>query len=163
MKGEVIMFEEISENTMMIEPVKDLVYKSKIINIEGEKLSEKSPMKLIREGCLEGGSTYQGRKEAMKQLLNISQRVPIPIIPERGIYAFPTHSPDNWNNNWIFFFHIKKVVPESINKAKIIFKNGEQITLDISYHSITKQRQRTSECVVKLSQVKHVDRNCIYI
>jgi competence protein ComK len=157
------MFEEINENTKILLPIAHAEYATKIVNVDGEVLSKKTPLELIREACIEGGATYKGRKDAVQNLFNISHRVPIPIAPERGIYAFPTHSPKQWQNKWIFYFHIKHIYPVEVNKVMLVFTDGGRMELDLSYHTLEKQRQRTSQCIVKFSHVNPHNRNLFYL
>jgi competence protein ComK len=153
------VLEEISSDTMAIIPIVDEKYQAKIINTNGEVLSKKTPLTLIKEACMEGGSTYIGRRKAMSRIAGVAQRVPIPISPIHKMYAFPTHSPGKWECSWIFFFHVKDCVTNESGGATILFQNGEKLSLDITQLSVERQMQRTAQGIVKLSPFKAFDRS----
>ncbi|MED0703878.1 competence protein ComK [Aeribacillus composti] len=49
-------------------------------------------LKLFEEACLNNGSTYEGRRQAVIHFTNYTQRIPILINQFEKIIAFPTHS-----------------------------------------------------------------------
>jgi competence protein ComK len=94
------------------------------------------------------------RKHEIRPRASQKSKVPIPISPRENIYAFPTHSPDNFECIWVFYHHVKSIKKDpNIPKQTIItFKNTFQLTLNVSYRSIEKQMQRTSQCIVGFLQ-----------
>ena len=65
----------ISSSTMMLEPCKHPYYRTKIIDSSGNHLySCQTALQLIQKSCLTNiHSTYQGRRNAVKQNLNLNK------------------------------------------------------------------------------------------
>lgn len=107
---------------------------------------------MIERACKEQLSDMRSRREAVKARLPYSQKLPIVIDILRGIYAFPTESPDNMTCHWLFLNHIYKIVPlstrtkEGKKRSKVIFKNSEELIINISYYSLSKQLKRAYHC-----------------
>ncbi|WP_081727776.1 competence protein ComK [Halalkalibacter wakoensis] len=117
---------------------------------------KKPILQLVKEGCLEGGAEYDGRKTAVVFKTGIQNRIPIPINPIEHIYAFPTHSPKLHECSWIFYHHIKTIKRHhNPHQSLITFKHGKELLLDISYHTLERQVQRTSYCIVQFSHRDH--------
>ncbi|RBW68855.1 competence protein ComK [Bacillus taeanensis] len=142
---------EISKGTMAIFSAAHESYGSKILDLSGEYFSEKIPMELIRSGCLDGGSTYEGRKKAVIYHTNICEKIPIPISLLENIYAFPTHAPIQFENVWIFYHHVKEIRPFK-NKSIVVFKNNQTLELGVSFYVLKKQIERTAYCEFRFSQ-----------
>ncbi|MEH7223195.1 competence protein ComK [Bacillus sp. JJ1566] len=114
---------------------------------------KKTPLQLIKAACLEGGATYEGRRKAVTHLTGAIQKVPIPINPRRNIFAFPTHSPTAFECNWIFYHHIKSIVP-ALQTGKAIqsiiqFKNHHELPMNESHYLLQKQYTRTGMCILQ--------------
>ncbi|GAE27474.1 hypothetical protein JCM9140_3622 [Halalkalibacter wakoensis JCM 9140] len=118
---------------------------------------KKPVLQLVKEGCLEGGADYDGRKTAVIYKTGIQSRIPIPINPNEHIYAFPTHSPKLHECSWIFYHHIKTIKRHpNPQQSLILFKHGKELLLDLSYHTLERQVQRTSHCIVRFSHQEQV-------
>lgn len=116
---------------------------------------QKPPLHLIKQACLEGGSSYEGRRAAVVYQTGIKHKIPIPISPLEQIYAFPTHSPKEFECTWIFPNHVRQIIPYILpnqpNQTKIIFQNLTHIILPVSYYTIEKQIQRSSYTMIRFS------------
>jgi competence protein ComK len=143
---------EISPSTMAITFNAHAIYQTKIYDVHGVFCCSRKGMNLMEEGCLQGGSTYDGRKKAVTYLKRFIQCTPIPVIPNEGVFAFPTCSPTNWNCTWIFYRHIKQFARDG-EQTIVTFHNGATLTVDVSYYTFEKQIQRTESCVVLFSPV----------
>lgn len=102
----------ITEHTQAIIPARHLDYQSIVYEQDQEIFVKQRPLSIVKDGCIIGGSTYEGRVIAMQHLLHIRQKLPVPISPHRQIYAFPTESPRNFDCHWIFPSHIKTIKEE---------------------------------------------------
>lgn len=144
---------EINKDTCALLSANHLDYATIVIEVNRKLYVKKTPMVLIKTGCLDGGSTYDGRRLAMCYQTGAHNKVPIPINPIKGIYAYPTHSPKARECNWIFYHHVKhsQTHPKAPCKTIITFNNGISLTLDVSYHIIKKQTLRTSFCIVRFT------------
>ncbi|OIJ21712.1 competence protein [Anaerobacillus alkalidiazotrophicus] len=146
---------EITKNTMALLPIAHTDYHSIAIEPTCQFYIRKTPLQLIKSACLEGGSTYEGRRAAVIHQTGAKHKVPIPINPLEQIYAFPSHSPSQFECSWIFHHHIRsltpQVTPKKMNETVITFKNNQQLKLPVSYYTMEKQLQRTSYCMIRFS------------
>jgi competence protein ComK len=131
----------INRNTMAIMTITHDEYRTKILEPNKIIYCRKTPSMLITEACLDGGSTYIGRKDAMKRMLRTSSKLPIPINPTNGIFFFPNKSPKESECNWFSFFHIKNYIKSNQDKSKtaITFIDHSTEDVDTSYSSISRQ------------------------
>jgi len=145
---------EIHNGTVAILSAAAVEYSTIVLEPDQTLYSRKTPLQLIKDACLEGGSTYDGRREAVTHLTGAQNKVPIPINPREHIYAFPTHSPQLFECNWLFYHHIRRIQPKpkTPGVSIITFKDRkEPLTLDVSYNTLQKQIQRTAYCIVRFS------------
>lgn len=144
----------INENTMAILPAYEIEYESIVMEVNHTYYIKKPPLQLIQQNCLINGASYDGRRESVSFLTGYSRCIPIPINPRHDIYAFPTHSPQNDHCSWIFFNHIQRVSrAENQDESIIYFKNKQILTLDISFHILSKQNFRVYICRQNLSDL----------
>ncbi|WP_163538998.1 competence protein ComK [Gracilibacillus sp. YIM 98692] len=144
---------QITHQTLAILPAYEMEFQAKVIEFDQEILIQQTPLDIIKQNCKDGGSTYEGRKQAVYHHLNFKQKTPIPIHPIHYIYAFPTKSPTDHDCVWLFFYNIKKVTPASPEsnehaQTMILFHSGQQLALTESPYTIQKQYDRTGMCTV---------------
>lgn len=113
--------------------------KSKITTTKGIHYSKMSVHEILDKVCIRYGSSFQGRKEATKNLLKYN-KTPIVIKPNE-IFAFPTKSIDHPECVWIFN-HRFEVEEVEKGKSQLTFMNGTSIIVYVSKHVILKQQQR---------------------
>ncbi len=146
---------DINPNTAALLPVKHLDYCTLIIETNGSYYINQPSLTLIKEACLKGYSTYEGRREAVRHYTGFHQKVPIPINPYQNIYAFPTQSPHQFECCWLFPTHIQSIKPTSNSKGSIVtFKNKKTITLSQSASTLRKQMQRTAFFTMLLHETR---------
>lgn len=86
-------------------------------------------------------STYEGWIKANRHNLKQRKKMPI-LISNDGVAAFPTNSPSHPDCIWIFN-HDYRTEKTSPDKTRIICeKYGTTLELDISIHTLGKQRTR---------------------
>ncbi len=102
---------------------------------------EQPVMDCIKMLCIHFGSTYQGRKDAIKFVLQIKQKVPILLSETNKNIIFPTVSNKRKDCFWI---HANAVTTfHQIGKStKIKFISGDEYIFNIDYRTIKKQMQR---------------------
>lgn len=127
---------EINSSTLAIIPLGENI--SKVYEEEAEYIISKSPNAIIKENCEFYGSSYIGRCKGTKKLTGIKSKFPIIIEESRNIIFFPTSSSRSDDNSWIALNNIKTYAEKELN-SKIIFKNNEEIDLNISYYSLDNQ------------------------
>lgn len=161
----VIISYDISSKTLALLPARKIDYDTIVIKENETKYVQQPSFDLIKEACFRGDwTTYEGRRDAVIKHTNFIQKTPIPIDIRKGVYFFPTHSPKNINNIWIAFHQIKLIgkVPsqERTKQAQsiVFFKNGQSLVLDITYHALNKQYERTLECVYRIEGSEGVNR-----
>jgi competence protein ComK len=148
---------EVNQNTMALISVAYVDYSTLVLEENQVLYVRKTPTQIVKEACMEGGSTYDGRRIAVSYMTGSQQKVPIPINPKDNIFAFPTHSPRAFECNWVFYHHVRSITtcksPEQQGvQSKITFKNGQHITLNESQHILEKQMQRTATCILRFSR-----------
>jgi competence protein ComK len=143
---------EITQKTMALLSAAHLDYWTIVLEPDQQLYIHKKPLQLIKTACLKGGSTYEGRRTAVHYLTQSKNKVPIPINPLEHFYAFPTHSPNQFHCNWIFYHHVKSMTPcKKSNETIITFKNSQELTLPVSHYTLEKQLYRTATCMLRFS------------
>lgn len=132
---------EINSETLAIIPVSNKI--SKVIEENEEFLISKKTFEIIDNSCKFFGSSYKGRYEGTKYLTGLSYKAPIVVEETKDIIFFPTTSPRMDSCNWICLNKISKYQKEGSN-SKIIFKNGLELSLDMSYSSLENQIMRST-------------------
>lgn len=141
----------INVHTMALLPAFHTDYQTIAIETHRTYYVKQTIMKILKEACLDGGASYDGRRDTVTHYAVAKQKIPIPINPARNIYAFPTHSPTHMQCSWIFYNHVKTIIANILDDyaeptSNIHFKNGQTITVPISDYVLTKQMQRTAMC-----------------
>ena len=132
---------EISPSTIAIIPIDKK--KVKVIEENDNYIILKSTNEVINNSCKFFGSSYIGRHEGTKYLTGINYKSPIIIEETNEIIFFPTSSPRYEKCCWISLKHIDKYENENGN-SKIVFKNGLELSFDISYSSLQNQILRSN-------------------
>ncbi|ANZ95655.1 MULTISPECIES: competence protein ComK [Brochothrix] len=144
---------EINASTMLIKPLIISKYDchSIVLDSEGSQEIALNPVKLISDGCKFFGSSLEGRKTATKHLIGFTHKAPIMIDSLSYIFTFPTTSPKRKNDCiWVFPQHLSRYHKAPHSRTHLIFHNGFEITLDISFDSFSNQLARTSLLHMKL-------------
>lgn len=117
---------EINDATLAIIP--DKKANSLILEEGTEYKIEAKPLKIIDYSCKYFGSSYVGRREGSKQILQTAYKLPIMIEDTRNIVFFPTNSPEETECSWLALNKIEKIRPLSsrnnYTKTNIKYKNG---------------------------------------
>ncbi|MBY0121095.1 competence protein ComK [Bacillus sp. S/N-304-OC-R1] len=156
---------EINPHTMIILPLTygSRIY-SQILEMEDEFISPFKPIEIIRKGCISFGSSYEGRKEATKQLIGITHKAPITIDSTNSIYFFPTASPSSPHCIWISQEHIHFHRREDYGQTQVLLKNNQLLTIPISYNSFHNQILRTALLKTTLGKrIANIERSDRYL
>lgn len=133
---------EINEDTIAVIP---LGYdKTRIIEIECEYEINKKAYKIMDDSCIFYGSTYKGRLNAAKNILNCAYKLPILVEESQNIIFFPTKSSLEEDCCWINFSYIKAVEKKE-KKCVLDFINNKKLELNISKLSIENQITRSTK------------------
>lgn len=132
---------EVNSSTLAIVPIDSST--SRVIECDAEYIVKKDTTAIIDHSCKFFGSSYQGRFEGTKSVLGVNYKAPILIEESREIIFFPTISPRLKECQWISLKNVEKYIKNGF-MSKIIFKNGKEIELDISYSSLENQILRST-------------------
>ena len=114
---------------------------------------DKSSYKIMEESCEYFGSSISGRQKGSKCLTGITHKVPIIIEETSNMIFFPTNSPRLQSCSWISLNNIKDYCKNK-KGCNIIFNNGQELELDISYGILNNQILRSSRLQSKLNERK---------
>lgn len=144
----------INENTLALLPAKQMDFDIKVLETARKLKVRKTSLDLIKAACYTEWSTYEGRRQAVIHHTRFKRKIPIPINIKKGILLFPTHSPTSIHNKWISYKHIDNIIESTCDptKATIIFRNGIKLPVNISYHILDKQMQKTFECIYRMKR-----------
>ncbi len=126
---------------------------SKVIENNDEFLVNKAAKKIIDNSCKFFGSSYDGRFEGTKNLIGVSYKSPIIIEESKNIIFFPTSSPRVSDCSWISLNNIINY-KNSSGKTNLVFNNGYNLYLDISYSIIENQILRATRLEAVLRKRK---------
>ncbi len=145
---------EINDETLAIMP--DDLWNSMILEDDYKYEVNKTPLEILDYSCKYFGSSYPGRKDGSKDILNSSYKLPILVEDTRNIIFFPTSSPLDDNCIWISLSNIKDYKKVDKNKTEILFKNNKAIIVDVSYYSFNNQVMRASrlESIIRTRKEK---------
>lgn len=132
---------EINSSTLAIIPIDSNT--SKVLESECEYLVNKPSIKIVDDSCKYFGSSFKGRNEGTKNLIGGNYKLPIVIEESRDIIFFPTTSPKLDECSWLSLNNLTEYQKEN-GKCIVKFKNGTEITIDISIFSLENQVLRAS-------------------
>lgn len=104
-----------------------------------------SPMQWLENHILPNGSTLQGRIEAFRQLLHVSQK-PCILISERSQYLyFPTKGSDNMECQWFLYQDVTSINRIDDDHTQIITSCGLSLQADVNIRTIRLQLKRCAD------------------
>ena len=109
-------------------------------------------LQFLNDLCIKHGSTYKGRIDACKSLLNINQKVPLLISELTLEIWFPILSSKNKDNIWLNYNEILSYKATQDNKTIFKFKNGYTYEIPFNSRIIKNQMMRCEELIKKMSQ-----------
>jgi competence protein ComK len=133
---------EINDDTYAI--ISTNQYKTKVIEKEYEYDINENAYKVMDDSCKYYGSSYKGRLEAAKKILDCSYKLPILVEESSALIFFPIKSSLLEDCCWININSITNIEKVD-NKSLITFKNGKKMMFDVSKLSIENQIYRSSK------------------
>lgn len=128
---------EINIETLLIVPY--AVGKSKVYEYGGEYIIKTVPLEIVKNSCLFFGCSFEGRKEAVKNILGINMKVPILIEDSKNIIFFPVSNCINKNSIWVSYQNLLKYSKLDEFSTVLYFKNNKQLIVDVKYNLIDNQ------------------------
>lgn len=129
-------FYYVNRATCAIVPIDKSV--SKVYELGKIYIVNKSVKDIIGESCNYFGSSFQGRCDGSRKILNMNYKLPIVIDDFNNLIFFPTNSPRFGQCLWISLNNISAYVKVK-DKSKLIFYNDVSLELEISYYSLENQ------------------------
>ncbi|MDY7046468.1 MAG: competence protein ComK [Bacillota bacterium] len=126
-------------------------FRSIILEGNMQRRSLHKPEQIINNSCLLYGSTLDGRRKAVKRILKSSSKLPVPIIPEKGVYMLPTASIKNKSCVWLAYHHID-TYEKYKDQTYIKFFDGNDLLINISHNAFDMQYKRTSQLIVHMNR-----------
>ncbi|UOQ50333.1 competence protein ComK [Gracilibacillus caseinilyticus] len=142
----------VTDITLVIMPAAHPTYPTKIIETTNELYSTQTPLAIVKENCLRHGSTFEGRRAAVRYHLSFSQKTPIPIHPAASIIASPTKPARDPDCIWLFWRHLHLIERISKQETKIYFDHHSPLTIKESIHSLKMQKERAGMCATLFQQ-----------
>lgn len=128
---------------------KDSAYfRSLILEGAHEQHSLHRPEQILDNSCLIYGSSLDGRRTAAKNTLKIRSKIPVSVIPEKGVYMLPTSSTKNKDCVWFSYYHIDSYEQRD-SKTYVAFTDGSGLYVNTSTSSFDLQYKRTSQVIVR--------------
>ncbi|MFA1822480.1 competence protein ComK [Virgibacillus oceani] len=140
----------ITQRTKAIMHKESAYYRSLILEGNKERYSIHKPEHIIKNSCLIYGTNLDGGKQAVKDILNSSSKLPISIVPEGWLLMLPTASMKNRDCVYIAYHHIN-FYEQRDDKTYIAFHDGTGIYVNISESIFDIQYKRTSQVIVHLN------------
>lgn len=99
---------------------------------------------VISDSCKHYGSSLEGRLCGTKYLTGLSYKSPIMLSELNDIVMLPTASIRSDDCVWLSLYNIDGYYPEKDKKVKVIFINGEELIINVSYGIFDKQVLRAN-------------------
>lgn len=128
---------EINVETLLIVPFGR--GKSKVYEFDREYIVDMLPLDIIKNSCFFFGCSYEGRKEAIKNILGIEMKVPILVEETKNIIFFPVSNCINKNSIWVSFQNLLKYSKLDEFSTVLYFRNNKSIVIDARYNLIDNQ------------------------
>lgn len=142
----------INENTIALLPSGK---KTKVLELERSLEVKDSIIKIIDYNCCLNGSTLEGRRKGSSYLIGASYKPPIIMNEMKKIILIPTHSSKNPNCCWFILENITKYYLNDHHQVTIIFKNDQEIDVNLCYANFDKQFLRAMRLESALRGQKH--------
>jgi competence protein ComK len=125
---------------------------TEVLETERNERVQLSPIKIINESCLFFGSSYEGRREAVRKSMGYVSLSPIMINLELGIFFFPVESPKNETCIWLSQSHVQRIESLDSDTCSVIFKNTANLILPQSKYALEAKLFRTAQYRYILSE-----------
>lgn len=134
---------EINSDTLAVIGLSDT--RSKVLEGKYEYIIEKPAYEIMDDSCRYFGSSYQGRLDGAKNILDCRYKLPIIVEESNQIIFFPIESPLLPKCCWLSLHNYRNHrVNNEKRQTEIVFKNGRVLQTKISSTSINNQILRAS-------------------
>jgi len=141
---------KITHHTKAIMNKESVYYRSRILEENEERYSLHKPEQIIENNCRKYGWNLNDNRNKVKDILNSSSKLPVPLIPESGLCMIPTASIKNRDCVWVAYHQIK-FYEQRDDKTYIAFQDGTGIYINTSESAFDMQYKRTSQVILHLN------------
>lgn len=113
--------------------------KSKILEGNSSFIVNETSGNILKNSCLFYGCSIQGRRDAVKQILNVDMKVPIILENTKNLIFFPVSDCVKKNSIWIAYQNLLKYSKFNEFSTMAYFKNNKKIRIDVKYNLIDNQ------------------------
>ncbi|MGE7945726.1 competence protein ComK [Lysinibacillus sp. NPDC093688] len=148
-----------SSETMLYMPEYDALGNlcTRVIERDSEYISKLAPTKLMDYNLRYFGSSLRGAFDGSKMILGKLNKNPIVVHERSNIVWFPSKSFIRPECQWFAVHHIQDYQAMDKKNTKVIFMNGYEITVDLSFRSFEYRIQRAYLLKYKLEKrTKHL-------
>lgn len=142
--------------TLLIMPLE--TKRSKVFESDESFVVNMNVLDIIKDSCLYFGSSFSGRREGTKTLIDCEIKVPIIIEDSRNIIFFPSSSFKNSKTIWISFNNLLKYTKCDSNFTLLNFKENNDIKINVKYNIIDNQIIRCIKLDAIISKRKMIVR-----
>lgn len=134
---------EVNPDTLAVIGISDT--QSRVLEGKNEYIVDKSAYEIMDDSCRYYGSSYQGRVEGTKKILDAHYKLPIVVEESNKIIFFPIVATDLSKCCWISLHNYQKSLSNYEKKrTEILFKNGKILHTRVSCYVIDHQILRAS-------------------
>jgi len=128
---------EINSETLLIMPIEEK--KSKVFELDDEFVINKTPLEIIKESCLFFGCSFEGRRDSVKNILDINMKVPIIIEDSKNIIFFPVSGCIKNDTTWISYQNLVKYSKKDKFSTVLFFRNNISFNVNLKYNLVDNQ------------------------
>lgn len=137
---------EITHNTKAIITKETAYTRARILDKGRVRDVHYKPEEILEHNCLRHGVSLDGRRDSVRKILQIYNKLPVPVIPQLGVYLLPTASIKSKDCVWISYYH-NDYFEQRDEKTYISFTDGTGLYVNTSATKFDMQRKRTSELI----------------
>lgn len=104
----------------------------------------------LNELCLRHCSTLEGRLEACRNLLSITQKACLLISERNEEVYFPVKGLKDKDNEWFLFSSVITFHAFEKNCTELIFQDGTRKVMDVNYRTVKMQMERCRNLLLML-------------
>lgn len=122
------------------------LYRAKVLHGKKKRYSIHTLKQIIANNCIFNHSSLECQELAAQQILRTKSKLPIPIIPKKGVFMFPTASIRNKNCALLSYYHIDYYEQRN-DQTYIAFQDGTGIYINTSEKALDRQYKKTSQLI----------------
>lgn len=142
----------INKDTKAIKTNESGYFSAKIMENNKIIFSVHHPMGILDFNCLKHGASLDGRNESVKEFLQSNSKLPVPVVPMKGIFMFPTTSAKNDDCVWISYYQVKRFEKRN-EMTYIYFRDKTGMYVNISCNQFDLQMKKTGQVIAELLRV----------